>query len=135
MSRGGLAVILSVAKNLIQYGFAGAITSARLSRFDRGAGAWMRFFVAEGAPQNDGGFFGDVRSRGGASRLDHLAQAQCFGKAAAEPPHSKVGWAWLALRTLRDGYWPGLRVLRTGWFVLGGSAEKFLIWLKLPPFA
>ena len=36
----------------------GAAKSRRI-RFRRGglgAGAWMRFFVAEGAPQNDGGF-------------------------------------------------------------------------------
>jgi hypothetical protein len=51
----------------------------------------MRFFVAEVAPQNDGGLGG----AGGAAEavaeppLDRLVGAVVLGKAAAEPPHSK----------------------------------------------
>jgi hypothetical protein len=53
----------------------------------------MRFFVAEGAPQNDGGFWvaWELCWR---FALGNVIGADRFGKAAAEPPHSKMGWAW-----------------------------------------
>jgi hypothetical protein len=54
-------VTLSAAKNLIQWCVAGAIASKAASSWWSGAGAWMRFFVAEGAPQNDGGFWEGLR--------------------------------------------------------------------------
>ncbi|HEY0704137.1 MAG TPA: hypothetical protein VGD60_15310 [Candidatus Acidoferrales bacterium] len=51
-----LAVILSEAKNLIQYAVSAATTSKCPRRVDRDAGAWMRFFAAKSAPQNDDGW-------------------------------------------------------------------------------
>jgi hypothetical protein len=36
--------------------------------------------------------------------LDTFAVWAAFGKAAAEPPHSKMGWAELALLALRDAF-------------------------------
>jgi hypothetical protein len=85
------AVILSVAKNLIQYSSAPAIASIalcfradpavrsvsaslrlRLRRRDPDAGARMRFFVAKGAPQNDGGL-ARVRTRWLFDSLDYFA--------------------------------------------------------------
>jgi hypothetical protein len=46
------AVILSAAKNLIQYSSTPAgTTKNRLRRRGLGAAAWMRFFVAKCAPQ------------------------------------------------------------------------------------
>jgi hypothetical protein len=61
----------------------------------------MRFFFAKGAPQNDGGFWwgGDLRWRFAPDDAEGLG---CFGKAAAEPPHSTMGGAGWALRTLRE---------------------------------
>jgi len=50
-----LAVILSVAKNLIQFATPGLLRRV-CRRNGLGAGAWMGSFVAEGAPQDDGGF-------------------------------------------------------------------------------
>jgi hypothetical protein len=66
----------------------------------------MRFFVAKDAPQNDGRFFGGEKI---AAALDTFAVWATFGKAAAEPPHSKVGWAELALLALRDAFFCGRR--------------------------
>ena len=59
----------------------------------------MRFFVAEGAPQNDGGFLvasGLGGAGGGRGELRRFAlnvwRRGGLGKAAAEPPHSKSSW-------------------------------------------
>ena len=44
--------------------------------------------------------------------LESVRAAWSFGSAAAEPPHSKMGWARASLQTLRDGAWHGRRALR-----------------------
>jgi hypothetical protein len=50
----------------------------------------MRFFVAKGAPQNDGGFFGGVRTAEVPLEAGRSFYAGVWtAKAAAEPPHSK----------------------------------------------
>jgi hypothetical protein len=46
--------------------------------------------------------------------LENAGGAGGCGKAAAEPPHSKMGWAWRRLRTLRDGDRRGRRASRWG---------------------
>jgi hypothetical protein len=53
--------------------------------------ARRRSFVAEGAPQDDGGFCGagDGAEAAAEPRLDYLSGAGGWGKAVAEPPHSK----------------------------------------------
>jgi hypothetical protein len=44
------------SEDLIQYSLASPIASKVSSSFDRSAAAWIRFFVAKCAPQNDGKF-------------------------------------------------------------------------------
>jgi hypothetical protein len=54
----------------------------------------MRFFVAEGAPQNDGGLVatGGIVEVPPEAGLDGLGGMGGCSKAVAEPPHSKSSW-------------------------------------------
>jgi hypothetical protein len=60
----------------------------------------MRFFVAKCAPQNDRGFLvaWELWWR---FALDAFFGVGGIGKAAAEPPHSTMGWAYLQILRLR----------------------------------
>src|ERR1700722_3898683 len=68
-----LAVILNAAKNYHPVvSCAGGITSSAFSSWWLGAGAGMRFFVAKGAPQNDG-------QRRLSGRTEGLGEADRYG--------------------------------------------------------
>jgi hypothetical protein len=54
--------------------------------------------------------------------LDNAGGAGSVGKAVAEPPHSKVGWARSRLGTLRDVDCGGRRALRAEFWGRGGFA-------------
>jgi hypothetical protein len=61
----------------------------------------MRFFVANGAPQNDGGFLVALKSLRHFA-LDAFVAWATSGKEAAEPPHARVlSGAMLIISTMR----------------------------------
>jgi hypothetical protein len=68
-----------------------------------------------------------------ALRAGNFFGAGCFGKAAAEPPHSKTGWAFLPKRTLHEGEFCGQRALRLGARFARSANVLLVVRCRFPP--